>query len=71
MGIKKDKEDIVRLGKKLGVKFEDTFSCYIGVGENHCGACLSCRLRQEGFYWAGIRDPTKYEIKMKDSRDNL
>ncbi len=57
--IRKDKEDIILLGKKLGVKFEDTVSCYIGKKEQ-CGECLACKLRQAGFYWAGIKDPTKY-----------
>lgn len=57
--IKKDKEDIISLGKELGVDFTKTFSCYVGV-ENHCGTCLACRLRQEGFKWAGIEDPTDY-----------
>ena len=65
--IKKDKEEVVLLGKKLGVKFKETFSCYVGKGK-HCGVCLACRLRQEGFYWANVRDPTKYKIKMKDFR---
>ena len=60
--IKKDKEDIILLGKKLGVKLEETFSCYAG-GKNgkHCGICLSCRLRQEGFYWARAKDERRYE----------
>lgn len=66
--IKKDKEDIIKLGISLGIKYEDTFTCYVGAGEMHCGSCLSCRLRQEGFYWAGINDPTKYKEKMKDFR---
>jgi len=63
----KDKSDLVVLGKKLGVDFRNTFSCYIGKS-NHCGYCLSCRLRQEGFYWANIKDPTLYEIRMDDFR---
>lgn len=57
--IEKDKEDIIQLGIKLGVNLKDTFSCYLGK-QNHCGYCLACRLRQEGFYWAGIKDLTKY-----------
>lgn len=65
--IEKDKEDIILLGKELGVNFKDTFSCYIGKRE-HCGFCLACRLRQEGFYWADVKDPTKYKNKMKDFR---
>ncbi|MFH1802103.1 MAG: 7-cyano-7-deazaguanine synthase QueC [archaeon] len=57
--IEKDKEDIVGLARKLGVDFKKTFSCYVGK-EKHCGTCLACRLRQQGFYWAGIEDPTEY-----------
>jgi len=67
--IKKDKEEIVSLGKELGVKFEETYSCYIGAGEKHCGTCLACRLRQEAFYWANVKDPTEYQKKMKDYRE--
>ena len=65
--IKIDKEDIICLGEKLGVDFKKTTSCYIGEKE-HCGFCLACRLRQEGFYWANVKDPTKYKTKMKDFR---
>lgn len=59
--IKKDKEDIIILGKKLGVDFRETFSCYISSKKKkHCGKCLSCALRKSGFYWAGEKDPTNY-----------
>ncbi len=63
--IDKDKEDIVLLGIKLGVDLAKTYSCYISNGK-HCGCCLACRLRQEGFYWANVKDKTRYKIKMKD-----
>lgn len=66
--IKKDKEDIIKLGEKLGVKLDKTYTCYVGAWRKHCGYCLSCRLRQEGFYWAGVKDKTKYKTKMKDFR---
>lgn len=56
--IEKDKEEIVLLGQDLGVDFEETFSCY--TGDVHCGRCLACALRKQGFYWAGRDDPTKY-----------
>ncbi|MBS3076668.1 7-cyano-7-deazaguanine synthase QueC [Candidatus Pacearchaeota archaeon] len=55
-----DKEDVVKTAEKLGVDFRKTFSCYVG-DEKHCGTCLACRLRQQGFYWAGVEDPTEYE----------
>ncbi len=57
--IKKDKEDIILLGNKLGVDFTKTVSCYVG-GKKQCGACLACRLRKAGFRWAGAKDPTSY-----------
>jgi 7-cyano-7-deazaguanine synthase len=49
--IEKDKEDIILLGKKLGVDFSKTHSCYIN--NKACGYCLACALRKSGFYWAG------------------
>jgi len=66
--IKKDKDEIIKLGEKLKVNFKDTYSCYIGAGKKHCGTCLSCRLKQEAFYWANIKDSTNYKEKMKDFR---
>jgi 7-cyano-7-deazaguanine synthase len=56
--IKKDKEDIILLGNKLGVNFNETHSCY--VKNRHCGRCLACMLRKEGFYWANVQDGTSY-----------
>jgi len=58
--IKKDKEDIIKLGEKIGVDFRDTFSCYTSIDDLHCGSCLACMLRKEGFYWANVKDETKY-----------
>lgn len=57
--IKKDKEDIIKLGGKLGVNFRQTHSCYI-QNKKHCGYCLACQLRKQGFYWAGVEDTTEY-----------
>ncbi len=65
--INKDKDEIIRLGERLGVKLEETCSCYASNSQ-HCGVCLACRLRQEAFYWANIKDKTKYKVKMKDYR---
>ena len=55
-----DKSDIVRLGSKLGVPYQKTWSCYRG-DELHCGVCSSCRERKRGFTQSGVSDPTDYE----------
>jgi 7-cyano-7-deazaguanine synthase len=46
--IKLTKEEIIRLGRKLGAPLEKTWSCYAG-GKEPCGVCDSCLLRQKGF----------------------
>lgn len=53
------KDEIVRIGHKLDVPYEDTWSCYKG-GEKHCGRCGTCVERREAFYLAGVPDPTDY-----------
>jgi len=40
------KRQIAELGKKLGVPFEKTYSCYEGT-EPPCGECPTCRQREE------------------------
>lgn len=52
------KAGIVRLGKKLGVDFSLTHSCYDPKkGGRPCGRCDSCLLRAKGFHEAGVPDP--------------
>jgi 7-cyano-7-deazaguanine synthase len=53
------KTDICRLGENLGVKWEETWSCYEG-GAEHCGRCGTCVERREAFKDAGVEDPTHY-----------
>lgn len=50
------KADEIRLGRRLGVDFSQTWSCYRG-GERPCGTCDSCLLRAKAFAEAGIEDP--------------
>lgn len=57
--IEKDKEDIILIGKRLGIDFRKTHSCY--VSDKSCGKCLACMLRKEGFYWANSRDDIPYQ----------
>ncbi len=55
------KEEIIRLGTRLGVDYGLTVSCYQADAEGRaCGRCDSCRLRAEGFRRAGVPDPTRY-----------
>jgi len=55
-----DKAGIIKMGTKLGVPFNLTWSCYKG-GKKACGRCDSCRLRLKGFEDAGLEDPIEYE----------
>lgn len=54
------KSDIARIGKKLGIDYTETWSCYKG-GEKHCGKCGTCVERKEALAEAGIEDCTIYE----------
>ena len=51
-----DKSEVIKLGKKLGVPFEITWSCYKSKSRP-CRKCSACRLRAESFSSAGIEDP--------------
>ncbi len=50
------KAEIVLLGRRLGVPWRLTWSCYAG-GRAPCGRCDACRLRARGFREAGVVDP--------------
>jgi len=50
------KADIVKLGRKLGVPFGLTWSCYSG-GKRPCDKCDSCVIRAKGFKEAKAEDP--------------
>ena len=54
--VHKTKAQIIRMGMKLGVPYDLTWSCYQG-GKKPCGKCDSCRLRQKGFKMLNIKDP--------------
>lgn len=53
------KEEIVEKSIELGVKLENTWSCYKN-SDKACGVCDSCRLRKKGFENLGLTDPIEY-----------
>ena len=61
--IDKSKEEIVKLGVKLGVDFSNTWTCYEGE-ELACGECTACSLRIKGFIDAKLIDPIRYKISV-------
>ena len=54
--LKKRKKEIIKLGLRLGVPFESTWSCYKGE-KSPCLRCDSCRFRTGAFKELGINDP--------------
>ncbi len=54
--INKRKSEIIRLGVRLKVPLELTWSCY-SADKIPCMRCDSCHYRRKGFIEAGIKDP--------------
>ena len=54
------KGDIARIGKRLGLNYAETWSCYKGA-DKHCGRCGTCIERKEALTETGIDDTTEYE----------
>ncbi len=46
-----DKGEIALIGLKLGIDYDDTWTCYEG-GEEPCGKCGACVERAEALEWA-------------------
>ena len=51
--IELDKTEVIRLGVRLEVPFDLTWSCFFNASEP-CGACISCVERIEAFAAAGL-----------------
>ncbi|MHC4325212.1 MAG: 7-cyano-7-deazaguanine synthase QueC [Planctomycetota bacterium] len=59
--IEMTKAQIIQTGRKLGVDYSLTHSCYDPDEQGRsCGRCDSCRLRLKGFAEAGLTDPIEY-----------
>lgn len=58
------KSDIIQLGNRLGVPWENTWSCYSegqGSPPKACGKCDSCQLRLAAFAQLNLTDPIPYQ----------
>lgn len=53
------KISILRLGRRLGLDYKNTWTCYKGQYKA-CGVCGSCDERLEAFAKNGLRDPVPY-----------
>ncbi len=53
------KTQIAERGKRMGIDYSETYSCYKG-GEHHCGVCGTCIERRQALAEAGIDDTTVY-----------
>ena len=63
------KAQIILTGKKLGVDYSLTHSCYDpDESGRSCGRCDSCRLRLKGFAEAGLKDPIEYRTANNESQ---
>jgi 7-cyano-7-deazaguanine synthase len=52
------KADIIREGRRLGVDYGMTISCYDPAADGTpCGGCDACQLRARGFAALGLADP--------------
>jgi 7-cyano-7-deazaguanine synthase len=58
--LNKDKSSVMRLGTRLGVPFQSTWSCNVNL-DRHCGRCSHCLDRRAAFLILGLADPTQYE----------
>lgn len=59
-----DKKAIAALGRRLGVDFARTWTCYQG-GEVHCGLCAACLERMEALGRRDGADPTVYQAGLQ------
>jgi len=59
------KSDVLLLGKKLGVSFEQTFSCAESESFVHCGKCYQCTKRIAAFKKARIIDTAQFLTSKK------
>ena len=58
------KAEIIQWGRRLGVDYAGTSTCYDpGPDGGACARCDACLLRSRGFADAGLPDPTRYAVE--------
>ncbi len=70
MGWYKDKEDLIKEGKKLGLPLEYTYTCQKDLPVQ-CGRCIVCLMRRSAFKNAGVEDKTIYETNKREANQHL
>jgi 7-cyano-7-deazaguanine synthase len=57
------KSELIKIGAKLGVPFQETWSCCSTAAKlSHCGECHQCKSRKKSFKEANVDDPTIYVV---------
>lgn len=56
------KVDLMKFAQRKNLSLEKTWSCHFKKS-HHCGVCIECHTRKEGFYKAKIQDKTTYSKK--------
>ena len=57
--VQMNKAEVVKIGLKLNVPYQLTWSCYEG-GDKACGTCGTCIDRLNAFKLNGVEDPIQY-----------
>lgn len=66
--INKSKSEVIKIGYRLGVPLEFTWSCH-KTNNKACGLCSNCASRLEAFSKNNLKDPIKYADHSYFKRD--
>ena len=53
------KAEVIQIGNTHNVPMESSWTCFFG-GMGHCGVCVNCQSRKNGFATANVKDVTQY-----------
>jgi 7-cyano-7-deazaguanine synthase len=63
-----DKGDIAIIGKKLGVNYANSWTCYVG-GDKPCMKCGACNERTAAFVKADMKDPLYSDKEWEQAKE--